>query len=99
MPSPLLHEGVYIEDCGSGCHRSTKRDVILTFYRNGVSMVWNVAEGSPITKSNVEMASTQTVATLDESFFLVRFEPADDRTEKKYCAGDGRAWGRPSSFR
>ncbi len=45
--------------------------------------VWDVAENSPITVSNVEVASKQAVATLDESFFLVRFDRLTP-TEKRY---------------
>ena len=44
--------------------------------------VWDVAERSPITAANVQMASRQAVADLDESFFLVRFDrltPAEKR--------------------
>ena len=45
--------------------------------------VWDVAEGSPITVSNVEVASRQAVAALDESFFLVRFDRLTP-SEKRY---------------
>ena len=45
--------------------------------------VWDVAEGSPITASNVEVASRQAVAALDESFFLVRFDRLTP-SEKRY---------------
>ena len=45
--------------------------------------VWDVAERSPITAADVEMASQQTVATLDGSFFLVRFDRLTP-SEKKY---------------
>ncbi|MFX6202052.1 hypothetical protein ABTF50_21865, partial [Acinetobacter baumannii] len=34
---------------------------------------WDVAEKSPITKADVEKASTEAIAALDESFFRVRF--------------------------
>ena len=36
--------------------------------------VWDVAEASPISAADVEIASRQGVAALDESFFLVRFD-------------------------
>ena len=36
--------------------------------------VWDVAERSPITLQEVELASKQAIATLDSSFFLVRFD-------------------------
>ena len=45
--------------------------------------VWDVAESSPITVSNVEVASRQAVADLDASFFLVRFDRLTP-TEKRY---------------
>ena len=43
---------------------------------------WDVAQGSPITLSDVEVASHQAIAALDQSFFLVRFDrltPAEKR--------------------
>ena len=36
--------------------------------------VWDVAEASPISAADVEIASRQAMAALDESFFLVRFD-------------------------
>ena len=45
--------------------------------------VWDAAKRSPITVSNVEDASEQAVAGLDESFFLVRFERLTP-VEKRY---------------
>ena len=44
--------------------------------------VWDVAERSPITLATVDVASHQTIAELDESFFRVRFDrltPAEKR--------------------
>ena len=44
--------------------------------------VWDVAERTPITAANVEVASQQTIAALDQSFFSVRFDrltPAEKR--------------------
>jgi hypothetical protein len=35
---------------------------------------WEVADQSPITRENVQTASVQAVAALDESFFRVRFD-------------------------
>ena len=43
---------------------------------------WDVAHASPITRLDVETASTEAVAALDESFFRVRFDrltPAEKR--------------------
>ena len=45
--------------------------------------VWDVAEHSPITASSVEVASSQAIAALDGSFFLVRFDRLTP-TEKRY---------------
>ena len=45
--------------------------------------VWDVAEHSPITIYDVEVASEQAVAGLDASFFLVRFDRLTP-TEKRY---------------
>jgi len=44
---------------------------------------WDVAKASPITDTDVKRASTQAVATLDESFFRVRFDRLTP-LEKKY---------------
>lgn len=44
---------------------------------------WDVAQRSPITLADVEEASSQAVAALDESFFRVRFDRLTP-TEKKY---------------
>ena len=44
---------------------------------------WDVAHVSPITRLDVETASTEAIATLDESFFRVRFDRLTP-TEKRY---------------
>jgi len=44
---------------------------------------WDVAEVSPIVKSDVEQASTEAIAALDESFFRVRFDRLTP-LEKRY---------------
>ncbi|MBW2496315.1 MAG: ATP-binding protein, partial [Deltaproteobacteria bacterium] len=44
---------------------------------------WDAADESPITATDVEQASTTTVAALDESFFRVRFDRLTP-SEKKY---------------
>jgi hypothetical protein len=54
---------------------------------------WDVAERSPITRTDVEQASVEAVAALDESFFRVRFDRLTP-VEKKYLRamaelGDG----------
>ncbi len=44
---------------------------------------WDTAERSPITENDVSTASTQAIATLDESFFRVRFDRLTP-SEKNY---------------
>ncbi|MCK5529231.1 MAG: ATP-binding protein [Kiritimatiellae bacterium] len=44
---------------------------------------WDIAEKSPITLVNIEMVSVQTIAALDESFFMVRFDRLTP-SEKRY---------------
>ncbi|MBW2427265.1 MAG: ATP-binding protein, partial [Deltaproteobacteria bacterium] len=44
---------------------------------------WDTADESPITATDVEQASTTTVAALDESFFRVRFDRLTP-SEKRY---------------
>jgi hypothetical protein len=44
---------------------------------------WDVAPRSPITRGDVEEASTETIAALDESFFRVRFDRLSP-AERKY---------------
>ena len=45
--------------------------------------VWDAAEGSPITAGDVRSASASTLATLDEGFFMVRFDRLTP-AERKY---------------
>jgi hypothetical protein len=45
--------------------------------------VWNVAKASPVSQSDVELASKFTIAALDESFFRVRFDRLTP-SEKRY---------------
>lgn len=47
---------------------------------------WEAADQSPITREDVESASTQAIAALDESFFRVRFDRLTP-TEKRYLRG------------
>jgi hypothetical protein len=44
---------------------------------------WEMAQSSPINKSDVDQATASVIAALDESFFLVRFDRLTP-TEKKY---------------
>ena len=45
--------------------------------------VWDAAEGSPITSRDVRAASTAALATLDEGFFMVRFDRLT-QSERRY---------------
>jgi hypothetical protein len=53
------------------------------FLQEWGSSAWAVATSSPITREDVEKASQEAVATLDESFFRVRFDRLTP-TEKRY---------------
>lgn len=44
---------------------------------------WNLAEGDHITKDDIERATPVSIASLDQSFFQVRFDRCTP-TEKKY---------------
>jgi hypothetical protein len=53
------------------------------FLQEWGKQTWDVAESSPLTESDVENASQVTIAALDESFFLVRFDRCTP-SEKRY---------------
>jgi hypothetical protein len=53
------------------------------FLQEWGNSAWDIAAGSPITRDDVERASQEAVATLDESFFRVRFDRLTP-TEKRY---------------
>ena len=82
IAKPAQSEGVEID--------SAALDAIVSrtqrypyFLQEWGKRVWDVAECSPITMSDVETASEQAEAALDESFFLVRFDRLTP-TEKRY---------------
>ena len=82
IAKPALDEGVEIEP------RALDAIVNQTqgypyFLQEWGKHVWDVAERSPITVSNVAVASRQTISALDESFFLVRFDRLTP-LEKRY---------------
>ena len=82
IAKPALDEGVEIEP------RALDAIVDQTqgypyFLQEWGKHVWDVAERSPITVSNVAVASRQTISALDESFFLVRFDRLTP-LEKRY---------------
>lgn len=53
------------------------------FLQEWGNRAWDIASESPITREDVERASAEAVATLDESFFRVRFDRLTP-TEKRY---------------
>ena len=53
------------------------------FLQEWGNRAWDVASESPITHADVERASAEAIATLDESFFRVRFDRLTP-TEKRY---------------
>lgn len=82
IAKPLKDEGVDIE--------LSALDAIVSktlcypyFLQEWGKHIWNVAERSPVTLSNVEVASTFAVADLDASFFSVRLDRLT-QSEKKY---------------
>ena len=82
IEKPAKDEGVEIES------RALKEIVSKTqcypyFLQEWGKHLWDVAERSPITVSDVDIASKQVIAALDQSFFLVRFDRLSP-AEKKY---------------
>jgi hypothetical protein len=53
------------------------------FLQEWGNSAWEIADSSPITRNDVEGASEVAIATLDESFFRVRFDRLTP-TEKRY---------------
>ena len=83
IAKPAKDEGVDIEPFALDAI-VTQTQCYPYFLQEWGKHVWDVAERSPITVSNVEVASRQAVADLDESFFfLVRFDRLTP-TEKRY---------------
>ncbi len=79
---PAKDEGVEIEDPALDAIASHTQ-CYPYFLQEWGKHLWDVAEGSPITVSSVEVASIQTIAGLDESFFRVRFDRLTP-TQKRY---------------
>ncbi len=85
MDPPAEDEGVAFEDAAL--------ESVLThsqgypyFLQEWGKRSWGVATQGPITSADVETASEQAIATLDESFFRVRFDRLT-LAEKKYLRG------------
>jgi len=73
ITQPAEEEGVFVDgDALERIVKETKR--YPYFLQEWGKHSWNVARASPITREDVERASTAAVAALDESFFRVRFD-------------------------
>ena len=82
IEKPAREEGVEIEPYALD-EIVSKTRCYPYFLQEWGKHVWDVAEGSPITISDVEIATRQVIADLDQSFFLVRFDRLSP-TEKRY---------------
>ena len=82
IAKPAADEGVEIEGDALG-QLIEETHCYPYFLQEWGKHVWDVAEASPITMSDVDLASQRAVATLDGSFFLVRFDRLTP-TEKRY---------------
>jgi len=82
---PALNEGVeFLEDAVDAMIEKTHG--YPYFLQEWGKHTWDVALRSPITESDVENASQQAIAALDESFFRVRFGRLTP-VEKRYLRG------------
>jgi hypothetical protein len=82
LENPIRHAGAAIEK------GATKRIVDITkgfpyFIQEWGKQAWDIAKTSPITEADAEQATKLAIASLDESFFRVRFDRLTP-TEKKY---------------
>ena len=82
IAKPAADEGVEIESAALDAIVQQTR-CYPYFLQEWGKHVWDVAETTPITVSNVEIAAQQAIAALDESFFLVRFDRLTP-SEKRY---------------
>ncbi|MDE0332638.1 MAG: ATP-binding protein [Nitrospinae bacterium] len=82
IEKPAREEGVEIEPFALDEIVSNTR-CYPYFLQEWGKNVWDVAKGSPITVSDVEIATRQVIAALDQSFFRVRFDRLSP-TEKRY---------------
>ncbi len=82
IAKPAADEGVEIVDAALDLVVQQTR-CYPYFLQEWGKHIWDVAERSPITPRDVEIASQQAVATLDGSFFLVRFDRLTP-LERKY---------------
>ena len=82
LVSPIQSESVLINDDAVDLIID-KSKCYAYFLQEWGKHAWNAASASPITRDDVERASIQAVAALDESFFRVRFDRLTP-SEKRY---------------
>ncbi len=79
---PIEAEGESIAD--DAVHAIVERtEGYPYFLQEWGKFAWDVTENSPITVADVELATSEAVASLDESFFRVRFDRLSP-SEKRY---------------
>ncbi len=79
---PIEAEGESIAD--DAVHAIVERtEGFPYFLQEWGKFAWDVTENSPITVADVELATSEAVASLDESFFRVRFDRLSP-SEKRY---------------
>ena len=79
---PARAEGVQIDDAALDAVIA-QTQCYPYFLQEWGKHLWDVAESTPITLPYVELAAEQALATLDQSFFLVRFDRLTP-SEKRY---------------
>ncbi len=82
IAKPAQREGVEIEELALDAI-AVRTEGYPYFLQEWGKHAWNIAESSPITIGNVETASREATADLDESFFRVRFDRLTP-LEKRY---------------
>jgi hypothetical protein len=82
---PALHEGVEVSDAAVDAIVA-KTQGYPYFLQEWGKHTWDVAPESPITEQDVVNATDEAIASLDESFFRVRFDRLTP-AEKRYLRG------------
>lgn len=82
IAKPAADQGVKVDE-GALARILGKTHGYPYFLQEWGKHAWDVADASPITRKDVEVASKAAVAALDESFFRVRFDRLTP-LEKKY---------------
>ena len=82
IAKPAAEEGVEFE--AEALDRLVEKTHCYPYFlQEWGKQVWDTAEGSPISLTDIDLASQRALATLDGSFFLVRFDRLTP-TEKRY---------------